>query len=305
MRRANKSSIFAALAVAAAMTTVSSTSSAFCRTTTVRPPPEADGSFECWNQGVPLYHPAQCLPYRLQNKESNIIPKGILSDRLARAFAAWTAPNPKCTPGITAIELAGVDDQEIVGYKMGERGRNVVGVASVWKYQGGSETLSLATLTFGADSGEVFDVDLEVNGTIQWSSTEEKPAIEGQHDLLTVLTHEVGHMLAIAHTPNPEATMFASYPAGTIDLRSLEADDHDAVCAIYPNRAERSTGRGLIPATACNLAPGDPNSTCGNPDISHGCTASPHGRTETGLITTGLLAGIALILSRRRFAAAK
>lgn len=301
MPRANAKA--ALLLAALAITTWTATGSAFCRTTTVRPPPEAEGALECWNQGLPLYHPAMCLPYRLQNRESNVIPRAVLSDRLARAFATWTAPNPKCTPGISAIELAGVDDQEIVGYNTGERGRNVVGVAPTWKYQGGSETLALATLTFNADSGEVFDVDLEVNGTIPWSFSETPPTVEGQHDLQTVLTHEVGHVLGIAHASDPTATMFNFYTPGTTELRTLEADDQNAVCAIYPSRVERSTGRGPIAATACNLAPGDPSGApCGDPDISHGCTANgPHGsRPIDAALATGLLTGLTLTLWRRR-----
>ncbi len=56
----------------------------------------------------------------------------------------------------------------------------------------------------------------------------------GQVDLDSLVTHEAGHLLGLAHTPDASATMFAGYRRGTIDLRSLEADDIAGLCAIYP-----------------------------------------------------------------------
>ncbi|MGZ5971583.1 MAG: matrixin family metalloprotease, partial [Polyangiales bacterium] len=53
-------------------------------------------------------------------------------------------------------------------------------------------------------------------------------------DLRSILTHELGHVLGIGHSADPRATMSAGLPAGLAG-RSLEKDDTDAVCALYPS----------------------------------------------------------------------
>jgi MYXO-CTERM domain-containing protein len=52
-------------------------------------------------------------------------------------------------------------------------------------------------------------------------------------DLQAILTHELGHVLGIGHSADPRATMNAGLPGG-IAARSLEKDDVDAVCTLYP-----------------------------------------------------------------------
>ncbi len=295
--RAEAAAAFAAFALAGLF--VVGDAAAFCRTTTVAVPPDHNPVDGCFLQGVPLYHPSSCLPYRLQNKESAKLPNAQISDKLARAFAAWTAPNPVCTPGIAAIELAPVDDELIANYVQGQRGHNIVGVPATWPHTGGGETLALATLTFNADSGEIYDVDLEINPNPAWSFTETPPA-EG-FDLESALTHEVGHMLGFAHTEKPDATMFASYTPGTTTIRDLDRDDQDAICWVYPSRTQRLGNTGLIPATPCNLAQGSPGTNgCGDPEITHGCTIGQAMPSNDSSAMIGAAALALLGLSRLR-----
>ena len=298
-----------AIAFAALALLAPTRADAFCRTTTTPPPPDhgsVDGSWEsmsaCWTEGLPLYPPSQCLPYQLLANESPIIPNAILSDRLGRAFATWTAPNPTCTPGISGIELAPAAETQIVDYTMGQPNRNLVGVAPTWTHVGGADTLSLATLTFRANTGEVLDVDLEVNGTVPWAF--DAPEAH-QYDLEAVLTHEVGHMLGLAHSPVLDATMNPTYTPGSVEQRTLTSDDEAGICTVYPSRAERLAGSGLVPSTACNLAPGGP-AGCGDPVITHGCATSPlPSRTSTqglGIVLTLTLTLLATagVVRRRR-----
>ena len=54
------------------------------------------------------------------------------------------------------------------------------------------------------------------------------------NDLASVLTHELGHFLGLNHSDITAATMETGY-AATDDLRrSLEPDDIEGICAIYP-----------------------------------------------------------------------
>jgi hypothetical protein len=52
--------------------------------------------------------------------------------------------------------------------------------------------------------------------------------------LLSILTHEAGHFLGLAHSPLPNATMYAFYEQGTNDWRTLSDDDIAGICSIYP-----------------------------------------------------------------------
>ena len=66
------------------------------------------------------------------------------------------------------------------------------------------------------------------------------PTSPDQVDLEAVLTHEFGHFLGLDHSDVPGATMQPEAMGfGSIDLRSLEADDVEGICAIY--------GQGLLP----------------------------------------------------------
>lgn len=279
---------------------------AFCRTRSVPAPPNFSpppGGPDCFEQGVPLYHLSQCVPYHLLAAESPEIPRAVLSNSLARAFDAWTSPNASCSPGVSAIELGPVTDAIVVDYKIGEHGHNVIGVVEgKWPHADDSETLALATLTFNADTGEVYDADLEIRSDVAWSFSETPPSTG--YDLDSVLTHETGHFLGLSHSSVAGSVMAPTYAPGTTTSRKLGADDALGICAIYPNRQTRSTGTGLLASTSCDLSPGTPGtpSTCGDPVITHGCTvgAAP-GHSATELARAGsCLALIGLVLTSAR-----
>lgn len=273
---------------------------AFCRTRTVPPPADFNSANGCFDQGVPLYHPSQCVSYRLA-AETPSLPRDSLSTALARAFGAWTSNNPTCLPGISVIELAPTTETKIVDYVVGTRGHNVVGVVEgPWPHAGGGDTLSLATLTFNAETGEVFDVDVELTSQVSFSLGE-APSPDG-YDLTAVLTHEAGHFLGLAHSPIPEAVMWPSYTPGTTTQRTLATDDQLGVCAIYPNRTTRVRQSDSVLATACDLSPegSPPPAPCGDPAITHGCAiaAAPvHGAASSRpwgwLAAIGALAAVA------------
>lgn len=268
---------------------------AFCRTTTVHSPGDLDAvSDGCWNSGIPLYHPSQCLAYRL-TKESPVIPNAVLSDTFARAFAAWTARNPTCAPGITPIELPPSAEPLVVDYQVGQPAQNLIGVRADWPY--GNALLALSTLHFKIDTGEVLDVDVEINGTADWSFDGTPPA--GKVDLLSALTHEAGHMLGFAHSDVKESAMNPTAISGSVAQRTVTGDDQAAICVAYPNRSQRLASAGLVVASSnCNLATGNPDGTCANPEISHGC--SIHSVDGAGTIDAGLLLALGAIAARRR-----
>ena len=56
-------------------------------------------------------------------------------------------------------------------------------------------------------------------------------AVKDSFDLQSIATHEIGHLLGLAHTPVKEAIMFATFSSGK--TKGLNQDDIDGIHALY------------------------------------------------------------------------
>jgi hypothetical protein len=101
-----------------------------------------------------------------------------------------------------------------------------------WIYKGVDNTLAKTTVTYDTDTGEIFDADIELNHAYNEFTTGDTDVV---YDLESIVTHEIGHFIGLDHTLDVVATMNAGYQQGTTELRTLEYDDIDAVCAAYPS----------------------------------------------------------------------
>lgn len=92
-------------------------------------------------------------------------------------------------------------------------------------------------LTFPySTSGVMTDVDIILNDDVDWDTSE-----TGQDfvaDVQAVLTHEIGHMIGLDHSPLGGTTMYPELPMGSIRSRSLESDDIIGITAIYPEKPD-------------------------------------------------------------------
>jgi len=89
---------------------------------------------------------------------------------------------------------------------------------------------AVAQTVVHADAGGMYrDADIHLNGRDFRFSLDGRP---GTLDLRSVLVHELGHALGLGHSSEARATMFASGSGQR--WRSLERDDVDGVCALYP-----------------------------------------------------------------------
>ncbi|HVU01854.1 MAG TPA: matrixin family metalloprotease [Polyangiaceae bacterium] len=237
---------FVAIAVAAAAALSASSASAFCRTTTcdAKNPTancERDAN-ACSTTGTPLFWPSPCLGFYVQKDGSA---KRHVSyqtfDRIVQtAFNQWTAS--PCSGGHPRIELWDLGPSDTTGpeYSDTEPNTNVwMFRDDDWPYVGATATLALTTVSFGLKSGKILDADVEVNSYLNVITTSDAAP---QADLQSIVTHEAGHFLGMAHSALADATMFASYSPGDLSFRTLTDDDHQGICAAYPAGAISCTG---------------------------------------------------------------
>ena len=94
---------------------------------------------------------------------------------------------------------------------------------------------AIATTVVHVDAqGHIYDADVYVNGADHVFSLDARAATI---DFRSIATHEIGHVLGLGESADPIATMYTSYPLG-VSWRSLEQDDDDGACALYPGMGD-------------------------------------------------------------------
>jgi hypothetical protein len=105
-----------------------------------------------------------------------------------------------------------------------------------WPYTGSAHELAATTVTHD-QYGVIYDADMEINATsplsVAVAGLRQKGLIVGQHDLLSIVTHEAGHFLGLDHSLVDGAIMRASLPSGEVRTE-LGDDDVAAICTLYP-----------------------------------------------------------------------
>jgi len=167
---------------------------------------------------------------------------------LEAALETWRAP--ACTEvAIASVQLTERPASTGDGYSV------VQWVADDWTKSGfDSEVPAITDLVYAdVDGGQVIvEADIYLNAEHhEWTLDEEPPA-HARH-LVAVLTHEVGHVLGLLHSceldtdidPNAPLCGHAEslepvsmHPAYNFDQISLESDDIDGICFLYPARSE-------------------------------------------------------------------
>jgi hypothetical protein len=140
-------------------------------------------------------------------------------------------------------------------------------------------TIALTTVTFHPSTGELWDADIEINTACHPISTT-TPVPGDRYDLQSILQHETGHFLGLAHPPDPEAVMFYLYSPGTEGKRSLNVDDIRGACSVYPPSGDRSVAPsvrdgGLVAEGTCDATPRNGFSSPCIPDAGNRPPALP------------------------------
>jgi hypothetical protein len=220
---------------------------AFCRKTTCKDCPLAPDT-GCMMGGQPLLWPGACVSYSLTRNASTQVSQEAASELASRAFEAWqsvTCPGTGEPPSIAAAEAFGSTGCRLAEYSRTGANANVVLFREgEWPYPDSEDALGLTTVSFDSVTGQIYDADVELNATEPLSITDD---VQSEHwDLLSILTHEVGHFLGLAHSQEPGSVMRRSFDSGSDALRVPSEDDIAGICSIYP------PNRRALP---CNFTP--------------------------------------------------
>ncbi len=241
-----------------------------------------------------------CVSFSVQSDGSRFAAYPDAEELVRQALAAWqdvTCGGPEGGhPSILLNDAFGPVACKEQEYNTGQGNANIILFHDTsWPYKDPG-ALALTTVTFDVTTGEIFDADLEVNSTATLSL--DTPVLPGHFDLLSILTHESGHFLGLAHSREPGSVMRATYAPGTDDLRNLGADDVSGICTIYPPEK---------PMTACDFTPryGFSADCSMAANAGRGCSLAPHapgsGRGSGGApIAVSLAVGLAVALGRRK-----
>lgn len=298
----------AAVTAAGALLVSATTAHAYCRTTTIGIPanynPQNGGCFE---QGLYLFWRNACVSYSISELASNAVPLADAKRIIDASFATW--PAQTCAgggaPGISIKNIGNASCTE-VRYNPDSSNQNLIVFRDDgWPYNDAFSTLGLTTVTFNAETGEIFDADMELNSSQRNLSTTDTVPANG-FDLASVVTHEAGHFYGLAHATNAKATMFAAYKPGTDELRTLSEDDVDGLCAIYPDAQTRVVSPKVSPtqtivADACNAEPRRGfTPLCFVPKEEESCAVTPRSQTPVASLALAGLVGAGVLVARRR-----
>lgn len=173
---------------------------------------------------------------------------------LAVAAAAWARPS--CSAFRATVSTA------LVSGTPGDDGQNLVFFEdTAWPAELVPGALGQTVIHQNPD-GSMHDADIFMNAA---GNTFSLQGEAGTVDVRSVLTHELGHALGLAHSPDPTATMYPTLSGRA--WRSLEADDRAGVCALYPGTGSGGCDETPCPsgfacvAAACER-PGEPANMC-------------------------------------------
>ena len=157
-----------------------------------------------------------------------------------------------------------------------------------WPYpaQAGAATIAWASTS----SAQIFEADIALNMAFDFSDPE-----AGGYDLVSVVTHEMGHALGLPHLDDvPEATMYPLIPRGESSKRDLSDADVAVLVATYPDEPVDAAPDASAPTAVA--PPADPSDEGGDRPPS-GCAQSGLPASQAAL-ALGLLASC--VVRRRR-----
>ncbi len=245
-----------------------------------------------------------------QSSVGDPVPADAGFDAVTRAWQTWAAQMEAC--GDVTISEGPRSPSRSIGMVAGGSNENLVlfrnvlcsavvdagdpcqasgscgNVHDCWDHAPG--VLALTTVTYQRTDGLIVDADVELNAAQAFFTTVDSPPCAASaeslgcvaNDTQETATHEFGHVLGLAESPDPSSTMYTYAAIGETSKRTLDPGSQQFVCDVYPQ--------------------GRPSQDCLLPDGglagSGGCTSS--GGSAAPVAVAGLL-GLLWLGARRRW----
>jgi hypothetical protein len=245
--------------------------------------------------GASLYWESGCVFITVDEEGTKAIPGDTELDLVDQAIETWNQGIAGCSymnirnAGRAPVEV-GRDMVNVIKFRDSSWCRPAVKNDPMRCYAESAAGLTTAVYVDDATSdrdGAIVDADIELNGKYFAISNEGNTlgTASCQADLLNTLTHELGHLLGLEHpclapgddprtdgegNPVPlcnqtdapkivDATMYNYQDCGETKKATLEQDDIDGVCAIYPKTEDPGTCLEVSNDVGCCSAGGGPN----------------------------------------------
>ena len=279
-----------------AAVTVARPAAAYCRTTTCPQCPFDDVGCPT---GTPISWPTSCVTYAMQYRASKQFDLATATGVLERSFAVWQEASCEgALPAVVVDHRFGTAACTLHEYNQTDSNANIIMFRDdVWPYEGSTNVLGLTTVTYSRKTGAIFDVDMEINATQHLSVDDPVPPTA--YDLQSIVTHEAGHFLGLAHSTFRSSTMWPQYISGSESFRDLDPDDVEAICAVFPPgspaRCDPNPRQGFSPE--CGIFPSGEGGLCTMTRVG---TLNGHGDRDRWLGLLGVVAAVSVARRRRR-----
>lgn len=176
----------------------------------------------------PLFWKKGCVPIYLNEEGTPNVNFSVLQSTVSKSCKSWS--NVVCT--YLTLQYAGLTNEDRVGFNpySDENANILVFRQTDWVHN--KAIIALTTVTFDHNTGEIVDADIEFNAQQFQFSTNTQPDATSV-DVENTVTHELGHVIGLAHSYDIDATMFPYSSGADTSKATLGDDDIEAVCAIY------------------------------------------------------------------------
>jgi hypothetical protein len=273
---------------------------AACRTTTCNLKKEpntcAVDENECESTGTPLQWKSSCVRLNVNRRGTSQLVFEDAKAVILRAFNTWqtvTCPGGG-TPSMnfTVGEDAYTEDYE---FKPSQPNINlIVFLDNSFPQTTTEHTLATTKVAFDPANGAIWHSSMIINSagtTFSISKTPKQAPGKQFIDVESVIVHEAGHFIGIAHSNDERSVMYKNNSNGEFK-RDLQADDILAVCNAYP------PGR----VAPCNDEPKNGFGDRDDPNVPTGpCIASLAPATHgSGAFAGAVALGLAALTRHRK-----